>query len=127
MTLTGTATNDLRMRFNSDTAGNYAWHQLQGGGTSVVSGGNTAQTYIATGVVGGTSNPSSGVVDILDYSDTNKYKTARTLAGIDQNGSGIIMFWSGLWQNTNAITRIDFDTNSGNFNQYTSIALYGVK
>jgi hypothetical protein len=127
MTLTGTATNDLRMRFNSDTGANYVWHQLQGNGATAAAGANTSQTLIAAGMVGGTANPGSGIVDILDYTNTNKYKTTRTLAGIDQNGSGVMMFWSGLWQNTNAITQIDFTSASGNFNQNTSFALYGIK
>ena len=127
MTLTGTATNDLRMRFNSDTGANYVWHQLQGNGTSAASGANTSQTLIGVGMVGGASNPGSGIVDILDYTNTNKYTTTRSLAGIDQNGSGVMMFWSGLWQNTNAITQIDFTSASGNFNQNTSFALYGIK
>ena len=127
MTLTGTATNDLRMRFNSDTGSNYVWHQLQGNGSSAAAAANLSQTLIGVGVVGGTANPGVGIVDVLDYGNTSKNKTSRALAGIDQNGSGIIMFWSGLWQNTSAITSIDFTSNSGNFNQNTQFTLYGVK
>jgi hypothetical protein len=127
MSLTGTATNDLRMRFNSDTGNNYVWHQLQGNGATAAAGSNTAQTLIAVGMVGGTANPGVGIVDILDYTNTNKYTTTRSLAGIDENGSGVIMFWSGLWQNTNAITQIDFTSASGNFNQNSSFALYGIR
>ena len=127
MTLTGTATNDLRMRFNSDTATNYVWHQLQGNGATAAAGANLSQTLIGAGMVGGTANPGSGIIDILDYENTNKFTTTRSLAGIDQNGSGVMMFWSGLWRNTNAVTQIDFTSASGNFNQNTSIALYGIK
>jgi hypothetical protein len=31
---------------------------------------------------------SAGVIDILDYANTNKYKTMRILDGTDANGSG---------------------------------------
>jgi hypothetical protein len=127
MTLTGTATNDLRMRFNSDTGSNYVWHQLQGNGATAASAANLSQTLIAIGLVGGTANPGVGVVDILDYANTNKFKTTRALAGIDQNGSGVIMFWSGLWQNTSPVNSITFDSASGNFNTNTRISLYGIK
>jgi hypothetical protein len=127
MTLTGTATNDLRMRFNSDTGSNYVWHQLQGNGSSAAAAANLSQTRIAVGMVGGTANPGVGIVDTLDYANTSKYKTTRSLAGIDQNGSGVMMFWSGLWQNTSAINSITFDSASGNFNQYSQFSLYGVR
>jgi hypothetical protein len=115
------------MRFNSDTATNYVWHQLQGNGATAAAGANLSQTLIGAGMVGGTANPGSGIIDILDYENTNKFTTTRSLAGIDQNGSGVMMFWSGLWRNTNAVTQIDFTSASGNFNQNTSIALYGIK
>ena len=70
----------------------------------------------------------SGVIDILDYANTNKYKTVRTLSGDDKNGSGYVVFGSGLWQNTNAVSTITL-TNHGatNFQQYSSFALYGIK
>jgi hypothetical protein len=63
---------------------------------------------------------------ILDYANTNKYKTLRGLSGADNNGSGEIRFWSGLWQSTNAITSIKFFGNNGNWQQYSHFALYGV-
>jgi hypothetical protein len=37
------------------------------------------------------------LVDILDYSNTNKYTTVRTLAGFDNNGNGAVTSNSGLW------------------------------
>ena len=68
------------------------------------------------------------IVDILDYKDTNKYKTIRGLAGTDNNGSGSVYFSSGLWMSTSAITRIDLAPNAGTlFNQNSSFALYGIK
>jgi hypothetical protein len=68
------------------------------------------------------------IVDILDYANTNKYKTFRSLAGQDQNSSsGRIVFVSGLWQSTSAITTLDLNLESGLWNQYSSVALYGIK
>jgi hypothetical protein len=68
-----------------------------------------------------------GVASILDYTNTNKYKTSRILCGYDANGSGFSLLYSGLWQNTAAITSITMFPNSGNFEQYSSFALYGVR
>ena len=77
----------------------------------------------------GTANtPASGLIDILDYLNVNKYKTVRSLGGIDINGSGgFIDLFSGNWRSTSAITRIDLTPSVNNFKQYSHFALYGVK
>jgi hypothetical protein len=69
----------------------------------------------------------AGVVDILDYKDTNKYKTVRNLTGVDMNGMGELGLISGLWRNTNAITSILFYPPANNIAQYSHFALYGIK
>jgi hypothetical protein len=63
----------------------------------------------------------------LDYANTNKYKTLRTLNGSDANGSGVVQLRSGLWMSSSAINAITLSTSAGNFNQYSSFALYGIK
>jgi hypothetical protein len=69
----------------------------------------------------------ASVLDVLDASNTNKYKTVRALDGVDTNGAGTIEFMSSLWMNTAAITAMTLTLNSGNFSQYSHFALYGVK
>jgi hypothetical protein len=78
---------------------------------------------------GALSNLFAGyVIDILDYANTNKNKTIRSLAGSDANGSGTIWFGSIAWLSTSAITSLSFNIESGsNFTQYSSFALYGIK
>ena len=128
LTLSATAINYVRVRFNSDTGTNYTRHLLEGTGTAAVAENATGLTFTPAGYTGAVSNPSVFVMDILDYQNTNKYKTTRSLSGIDQNGSGYVDFGSGLWLNTGAISSIDITHSSGiNFNQYSSFALYGIK
>ena len=68
------------------------------------------------------------VIDILDYANTSKYKTARLLGGADQNGSGEVWSHSGNWRNTTAISSIKLlEAVTGNFVQYSHFALYGIK
>jgi len=118
------------MRANSDTASNYSYHSLSGDGA-------TASSYgVATDVFGliqsypGSSAAANifgvGVVDILDYANTNKYKTIRTLGGQDRNGSGSVNFMSQSWRSTSAINTLTFTTDN-NYAQYSSFALYGIK
>lgn len=125
----GTATagggRQVLFRFNGDSGSNYNSHQLFGTGASALSDstGTTTSgwfTYWDSGV-------GAAVFDILDYANTNKNKTTRSLGGFDLNGSGFILFRSGLWLNTSAITSITILPDSGNFGQYSSFALYGIK
>ena len=72
---------------------------------------------------------SAHIIDILDYTNTNKYKTVRNLGGFDTNSAqyGYISLGSVSWRNTNAITSISFTLDGNNFTQYTQFALYGIK
>lgn len=126
--------SNINVQFNSDTGSNYAYHDLNGSGSAAFAEGSASTSNIPMNRITGASAASSifGVVvaDILDYKNTNKYKTLRWLGGFDNNSTqGEIYFGSGLWQNTNAITSITLQTVSGaaNFTQYSSFALYGIK
>jgi hypothetical protein len=70
---------------------------------------------------------SAHIIDILDYANTNKFKTTRTLHGYDLNGSGLIQYFSGNWRSTSAISTIRLFPGNNALAQYSSFALYGVK
>ena len=122
----------IYLRFNADTGNNYAWHDLEGDGAAVYAG-NTSSiaqifTYYITTANSAANIFGAGVIDILDYKNTNKNKTVRTLGGDDKNGSGYVVFASGLWQNTNAVSTITLiNASATNFQEYSSFALYGIK
>jgi hypothetical protein len=129
---TGYSNDLLKITFNSDTGSNYANHYLYADGSGVGSGGNASQAAMQNWVVStdaaNTSVFGACEIDILDYANTNKYKTIRSLGGFNNNGDGYIVFNSGLWQSTSAITSISITMNSGtSFKQYSSFALYGIK
>lgn len=113
---------------SADSGSNYADHYLLGNGASMFVNATTSATSALLGIEGNTtSNYAAYVCDILDYANTNKYKTFRTLNGVDKNGSGSIRLASCLWQSTSAIDTIYLFHNSGNFDQYSHFALYGIK
>jgi len=118
------------MRFNSDTATNYNNHYLDGNSSTATAGSNVSDNKLYFGYITISTNTNMFgvmVVDILDYANTNKYKTIRLLTGKDMNGSGVVELGSGAWRNTNAITDITIIPSAGNFAQYSSFALYGIK
>jgi hypothetical protein len=114
------------MTFNGDTGNNYTNHGITANGSTVSAFGEANHGFISHQAAIST-NPFVMVMDILDYANTNKYKTVRTLGGYDANGSGILTFRSGLWMNTNAITTIKIQPNANNYSQYSRFSLYGIR
>ncbi len=128
-------TNDfMTVRFNSDSSTNYSYHSLYGNGSSAGAadtGTSTGTPWsgVTAGANAGSSMFGAVIWDILDYKDTNKYKTLRLLSGTDQNGTtGRLYFQSNLWRSTAAISTVTIIPTFGtNFVQYSSFALYGIK
>lgn len=116
-----------RIQLNSDTTTtNYYTHALEGdGATAYAYSGNIFPYVFAAS--NATSVQASAIIDILDYANTNKYKTIRSLGAKDINGGGEIALFSGLWKNTNATTTIRIFPNSSSFSEYSKFALYGIK
>jgi len=128
--------DQINIRFNSDTGSNYITnHYIQGNGSAVYGGANTSGTLMtvyrltADGAPTLASSFGTSIIDILDYSNTNKYKTLRALGGQDMNTvSGEVFIVSAAWMSTSAVTSITITPNTGTlFNQYSQFALYGIK
>lgn len=120
-----------RIRFNSDASTNYSIHSLYGTGAAA-GANNSADTdaifFQRNSSLASAANVYGGVIiDILDYTSTNKYKTTRSLAGFDANGSGEIDLESGSWRSFNPIETITIFSSNANFNQYSRFSLYGIK
>ena len=126
--------DSIKLTFNSDTGSNYARHSLWGSGSAASAYGAASEAYVLLTDFAAASATASiygaAITDILDYANTNKYKTVRSLGGVDLNAAVTVYdgLNSGLWQNTNAITSITLTPFTGsNFAQYSHFALYGIK
>jgi hypothetical protein len=128
------ASDSLDLTFNGDVGSSqYTYHALYGNGSSAGSENNRPRANIPTTI---TLVPSSdtnifgaGIIDILDYTNTNKYTTVRIFAGQNVNSTSgeAIFLTSGLWMSTSAVTSITLTGRSGNIGQYSHFALYGIK
>lgn len=125
----------LYMKINGATS-SYSQHYLLGDGATPTAAGGGGNSQILVGWTGTNVANSYGanIIDILDYANTSKYKTVRNLGGVDLNGTiagfgGVVALHSGMYYgNTNAITSLDFtSSNAANFQEYSTLALYGVK
>jgi len=110
-----------------------AFHILYGDGSNAATGAGTGSFSTVLGYCPGASATTNvyGVMvfDILDYTNTNKNKTTRTLFGYDNNGSGQVGLTSGLpltLPGTNAVTTLSLIFN-GNITTASQFALYGIR
>ncbi len=124
----------IKLTFNSDTGTNYSRHSLWGSGSAASAFGAASESYVLlTDFAAATATASifgAAVTDVLDYTNTNKYTTVRSLGGVDLNAAVTVYdgLNSGLWMNTAAINSITLTPFSGsNLAQYSSFALYGIK
>jgi hypothetical protein len=128
----GGGASNARITFNSDSGSNYASHLIYGDGATVTATGAASQTFAWYSIYASSAGSANGIpvtiVDILDYGSTSKNKTIRALSGFDNNGSGRIYIYSGLWMSTSAITSIELkNEDASNWTTSTRYALYGIK
>lgn len=130
----GQSVGGLALKFNGDSSSIYANHRIQSDGTNSSASGGSGLGSSIFGIAPATTNTASlfgiGVIDILDYANTSKNKTHRTISGFDANGVsiGFVGLYSGLYVSTSAITSITFVSADGSgFLQHTHFALYGIK
>lgn len=136
---------DVFMRVGAgsiDSGSNYSNHALQGDGTSAAAAGGGSRSsvmgfnfYNSVGASATSGIFATCVIDLLDYENTNKYKTMRFFEGREMNSNdtdGRVYFESGLWQSTSAISDIQFSCLDAvgapaTFIAGSSFALYGVR
>jgi len=131
---TGSSAGSIgQITFNSTSSG-YAVRDVYGFGSGGAGGGgfSFATTYIPTGRddnANQTANTfSNQLVYILDYAGSN-YKAVSVDAVNENNGTTgmTTALLAGLWSNTAAINAITITSGDGNYVQYSSATLYGIK
>jgi hypothetical protein len=124
---TGSSADELFMTINSTSLTRN--HYLFGTGSSALSGSATAGWVGISTAASATSNIfGTTVIDILDYANTNKNKTIRSLSGFDTNGGGEIYLLSNFINSTTAISTLAFTCSGSNsFASGTVFELFGIR
>lgn len=127
----GDQNTSVRMRLNGDTGSNYSWHGLQAGpgyGSGVYAnyGASDSSMMMFDQQLSSSIYYNPSICDILEYTNTSKYKTIKTLSGVE-GSTGFLYLQGGLWLSTSAITSITIKPNSFNFQDKSTFALYGIK
>jgi hypothetical protein len=124
--------NNVMFGFNSDsTSSNYRY-----AGVGIVAGsnaglwsGNSSYNFSRNNPAGA-NNENSSVFRIYDYLNTNTYKVGEHLTQYKQNGNNYhcVDFAKFCWQNTSAITSIQFFHEVGGVTwSGGTVEIYGVK
>ena len=93
----------------------------------------TSQPYIKIydGTLGSSTDASEYatiIMDVLDYTNTNKNTSVLLFGGQSISNTNRRVFWgSGLWDDTAAITQIKFTPSNGNMRRGSEFTLYGIK
>jgi hypothetical protein len=116
--------DDLRIRFNSDTASNYSDTLLRGDGSATLSARESNVTNISYNAYIGTGDGSTvGIFNIMNYSNTTTYKTVLSRGSLAAN---FVNATVGLWRNTAAITSMTLIAGSSTFKIGSTFTLYGI-
>jgi hypothetical protein len=113
------------IQFNGDTTTNYSFTNIQGNGTSAVSGRASNSSGFAGGLVSSTEVTNT-IYQVFNYTNTTTFKTVLSRGNI----AGVLTRTSvGLWRKTpEAITSILLKNDSAqNFAVGYTFTLYGIK
>jgi hypothetical protein len=115
----GSTQDNATLTFNGDTtAANYSYVTMRGDGSAATSTSGTG-ALVATY----TTSRFSAIVQIMDYSATDKHKTRLSR---DDIASFHARAWVSRWANTAAVTSMVYSAATGNFSIGTTFSLYGV-
>lgn len=123
--MSATAANTFYLQANGDTASNYSWEVTWGSGSTTGSDALTNNGALLGGYIGlSTSTGQTTLVQLMDYSATNKHKTFLSR---HSNSAGEVAMSASRWANTTAINSITLKVlPSGSFNSGATFSLFGV-
>jgi hypothetical protein len=125
----GSAIDEMLMYYNNDaSSGSYSTTLLVGNGSSATSTRDSNLNYIKAGKRPAFATNLYGVINInvMNYSNTNTFKTAICRNAADQNGGGTTELRIGLWRSTVAINRIDLVGTANYPGPGSTFTLYGI-
>jgi len=128
----GRSNHEGEMLINGVSSGSvYSRHRMGGSGSSTNAWASTSADYIVgpyfSGTGAGAANYAVSIVDILDYTNTNKNMTMMYMTY--EQGTPNLYFGSALWDGTAAVTSLTYritPTVSELLTRGSVITLYGL-
>ena len=107
------------LRYNNDTGANYPSVRMFNTGSSPNS------DTVTPPEIGFSNTSLVALVNIMDYSATDKHKTSLIRWG-NADGTSYSMAWASRWANTAAITTLNITVASGQIVSGSTFALYAI-
>lgn len=119
--------DQVKLRINGDTGGNYSGTSIYGNGSSATS---DRYTFGATSIqlardVAMTTAIETTSIDLFSYAGST-YKSMLIERSADKNGSGTVSRQIAMWSSTSAINSIRIYTDSLSFAIGTTVTIYGI-
>ena len=118
----------INFKFNNSTA-SQSMRTLFGYDSSSVESATYTDLRLSVPAAGATASTfGNAELYVPNYAGSNNKSVS--VDSVNENNSStawLIGFWAGLWSNSAAITSITFTPASGNFAQYSTATLYGIK
>lgn len=114
----GVSTNqNCYIYMNEDTnSANYSKVEAGGDGSSAFGGASSSALWFTM-----TTSGANTIVEVLDYSVTDKHKSAV----VRVNYTTAVYMLAGRWASQNAVDSLRLNTSTGTFNSGTTFSLYG--
>ena len=116
---TNTGGDNVTLRYNGDSSSTYTSVVMYAVGSPVSA--TTSATYAEGGAI--YENAGNNIIQIMDYSATDKHKTA--LARTNTAGN-IVGAYASRWPSTAAITSVRVGLTGSSYLSGTTFSLYGV-
>jgi hypothetical protein len=114
---------DVQVRYNSDSASNYSTTNLYGTGSIAGSNRQSNSTNAWIGLAN-TTNRGVIVTNFQNYSNSTTNKTAVSRSSVaDYEVDAMVS----LWRSTSAITSIEIKLSASTFTSGSTFTLYGIK
>ena len=126
----GAGQDDINVTFNGSTS-SYTWRNILGSGSAAISQ-NGSTSYIRMSAVSPNSGTSASTfsnaeIYVPNYASSNNKSVSIDMASEANQAATYMGLVAGLWSNTSTITQITLTGASGNFVQYSTATLYGIK
>jgi len=120
------AVDNMNLRLNGDTGSNYSYVIMRGTGSSAPSSAESGQTFMRADLFGSgveTDLDNFYIIQIMDYSATDKHKTVLNRQNNSSQNVGAI---AGRYASNTAVSSVSIFINSTTFAAGTTASLYGI-
>lgn len=124
---TSTSVAYATINFNGSSA-NFTYRSIEGDGSTVGSFNGATGAFGVVNPSGYTANTFANIEFYIPNYTSSNYKSYSSDSVSETNATGAYAdLIAGLWSNTAAITSIELTPGAGNFAQYSTATLYGIK